>query len=605
MNSKVIKKAIIKLHYKCNQKCLFCRVDEYRKEGFELSTQEVIEKIKKSRNLGIDMILLSGGEPTIRKDIFEITNFLKNRGFPFGLITNGRMLSYKKFFNKLLHSGLKYIHTSLHGSNARIHNAITQSDSFDDVIKSLNNIHKSGVEIYINSVINRKNLDDLENIIDLVSSYTPVNHKFSLMEPKGLAKKNAGRLYARPDIAGKRAISAINYGIKKYKNIRFALEGFPHCQIDGYEDFIENLFTLNVILMSEVFEKDFFPVDYGKRRYGKKCYLCSELRKCPGVYKEYLKKYKEKDIIPLVKKISNSYNFYFYKKIKEFPRTGCKIFKRQKNNKEVLLLQNNGVEIYKTDTNDFSDAELLLFGWNLKQFYIDLAGKVENINFREMLKGVKLHSYCPKCPELKNCTGVFVPQNKEIFEIADKKVEDFILSLNGRVLDIGCGEIFYKDILWRKIENGDISYIGIDPFIEPSHILLEKAKFIKTSIEDFHHWGKKFDWILMLRSYSHFEEIDKVIKKCIFLLKDGGKILIVDNIPYGIIRIDKNFKPLECHSFFHYRRHTSYDVIKVLKNYPLSLKKHIPVKPFSANQWLLIFEKNLNLIVYPFMSYLL
>ena len=80
-------KALLKLGYECNNNCLICHASG--NEIYQsLSTQEAINKIALCKSQGIDFILLSGGEPTIRKDLPVIAEFIKKKGMFFGLITN-------------------------------------------------------------------------------------------------------------------------------------------------------------------------------------------------------------------------------------------------------------------------------------------------------------------------------------------------------------------------------------------------------------------------------------------------------------------------------------------------------------------------------------
>jgi MoaA/NifB/PqqE/SkfB family radical SAM enzyme len=155
-------------------------------------------------------------------------------------------------------------------------------------------------ELHVNTVINKKNMSDLERIIDLLSAFLPLNHKFSMMEPRGKFLFNRDSLLIPPASAAETAIKSLDYGHLKFgsRGMTFGLEGFPLCQICGSEKYIDNLFTHNILLMSEAYEDDFFPVDHGERVFSPVCDRCKSKKNCPGIYKEYFEIFKGRDLTP-------------------------------------------------------------------------------------------------------------------------------------------------------------------------------------------------------------------------------------------------------------------------------------------------------------------
>ena len=76
-----IKKTVLFLWYSCNNNCLFCRNSHKRKKIKDKSTLEIKKDIITAKKEGSDYLELIGGEPTIRKDIFNIVSFAKKIGF--------------------------------------------------------------------------------------------------------------------------------------------------------------------------------------------------------------------------------------------------------------------------------------------------------------------------------------------------------------------------------------------------------------------------------------------------------------------------------------------------------------------------------------------
>ncbi|MBM4387476.1 MAG: hypothetical protein FJ088_07025, partial [Deltaproteobacteria bacterium] len=182
-----------------------------------------------------------------------------------------------------------------------IHNRITVADSFDDVVSALGNIKKLNMELHVNTVVNRQNMADLKRTADLLSSFAPLNHKLSLVEPSGFFEGNRDSLLERPSVLAGYAKETVSYGVGRHSagGMTFGLEGFSLCHIRGFERYVDNLFTHGIEYMSEAYEGEFFPVDHGPRIYPEKCLGCALRESCPGVYKGFVETYGDEDIFPL------------------------------------------------------------------------------------------------------------------------------------------------------------------------------------------------------------------------------------------------------------------------------------------------------------------
>jgi len=288
-------RAIIRLTYGCSNRCRFCRLDDYRGVVGDLPFKEVIRKIALCREMGVQMVLFSGGEPTIRRDLLKICKACKAMGLAFGLITNGRMLSYQGYRQALLEAGMQYVHTSLHGADARTHNTIVQCRSFDDVLMALEGL-KGQCELHVNTVIVRQNIGQLFEITMLLSRFAPLTHKICLAEPRGLFLKNKDYLIVNPTEAANEAIKTVERSKEMGFGIDVEIEGFPLCQVP--EEFQSGLKKHNIQYMSEVFEDGFYETDYGERIYLGACQKCNARAKCPGVYKGYAELFGEEGIRP-------------------------------------------------------------------------------------------------------------------------------------------------------------------------------------------------------------------------------------------------------------------------------------------------------------------
>jgi len=283
-NIQNLRKALIKIHYQCNNNCLFCHAADKRNIQ-PLSLEQIKTKIKKALQVGAEMVLFSGGEPTLHPDFPKVVNFLWQRKIPWGLITNGRLLSYRKLSEKLLERNLKYVYLTLNSANPETHDFITRAPgSFNQTLRALKNLSGHQIELIVNVVVTKFNLKDLKKIVDLVEEFKINRIKFSLVEPKGEALKNFNKLIPSLKEASLAINGAMGYAISE--NIKTGFDGLPDCLVDD-PDLKDNLQTNNILYISEVFEDRFYRTDEGQRIKGKCCRLCSRKKVCPGIYEGY------------------------------------------------------------------------------------------------------------------------------------------------------------------------------------------------------------------------------------------------------------------------------------------------------------------------------
>ena len=128
-------KALIKVGYGCNDHCTFCHTLDVRHIDGEAA--EVHAKIERAKQLGHTMVVLSGGEPTIRAELVRWAEHVAQLGMGFGLVTNGRMLRYRDLVDRLVEHRLGYVYLSLHGGSSKVHNLMVRSDAFDETMEGL------------------------------------------------------------------------------------------------------------------------------------------------------------------------------------------------------------------------------------------------------------------------------------------------------------------------------------------------------------------------------------------------------------------------------------------------------------------------------------
>ena len=150
----------------CNFKCGYCLPDGYKIDKSDnrsfLNIEEIGRLAKALSELGVSKIRLTGGEPTVRKDFFEIVKIIKkNSGIKKTVMTtNGYRLD--KIADNIKNSGLDGINISIDSLNANTFKKITGHDRLGEILKGIKNLQKLNFKnIKINAVL-LKGVNDTE-----------------------------------------------------------------------------------------------------------------------------------------------------------------------------------------------------------------------------------------------------------------------------------------------------------------------------------------------------------------------------------------------------------------------------------------------------------
>jgi len=157
------REVIIEVTHKCNFKCDFCfnRVSFAKKDrlGKELSGSYIKKIINNLKKEGVPIVRFTGGEPMLRKDIFELIKYAKEKGLQVRLNTNGSLIkNYKQV--KEIAKYLDYVLFSMHTCDPKKDGKITGfKNSFEKKIRAIRWFRKAGVKI-----VNVSTVATMENI---------------------------------------------------------------------------------------------------------------------------------------------------------------------------------------------------------------------------------------------------------------------------------------------------------------------------------------------------------------------------------------------------------------------------------------------------------
>ncbi|MEM0260420.1 MAG: GTP 3',8-cyclase MoaA [Sulfolobales archaeon] len=161
----------ITVTHKCNFSCFFCHMEgESLESSVELSYEDIGIVVEAFSRLGVRRYKITGGEPTLRRDILHIVREVKTRGRAedLSMTTNGFRLEELAF--RLREEGLSRINISIHSLKRDTFRMITGVDGLERVLKGLEAAKKAGFkQIKINTVLLRGvNEGEILDLIELV-----------------------------------------------------------------------------------------------------------------------------------------------------------------------------------------------------------------------------------------------------------------------------------------------------------------------------------------------------------------------------------------------------------------------------------------------------
>ncbi len=318
-------KAIIKWGYNCNNDCVFCHSADFRVKD-SLSTEEIKRKIYLAKRLKVEMVLFSGGEPLLIEELKELFKYSFAKRMYSGLITNGRLLYNRERVENLYNLGLRYVYMSLVSLNPDTYYKITNTYGLNQSLKAIMNIKSFySIMFTINIPIIKYNIGEIIDTAVKLALSGVDRIKLSVVEPKGYALKNYKEVVPSLSETASVIAETIKEVQKANPETKIYHDGLPVCLSPDYEKYNRDMYSENILYMSESFEKRFFPVDYKNMDYVKGvCEICNKKKICRGIYTGYI----EAGDIPL---------FPYYKKKIQTTNKADLIYLNKDKNYEVNI----------------------------------------------------------------------------------------------------------------------------------------------------------------------------------------------------------------------------------------------------------------------------
>ncbi|MEA3430466.1 MAG: radical SAM protein [Nanoarchaeota archaeon] len=256
----------------CNNRCLMCIYPK------SIGPEPPIKNIKKliDKNMDDKDFYITGGEPTLRRDLFEIVEYIHKVSpkSEIKLITNGRMMFYKKYVKKITKSSIFKIITEIHGSET-IHDRITQvKGSFRQTLNGIKNSLNYNINVEVRIILHKLNYKEIPKIFEIFEKEIPTINNVVIFpaDITGNAKKKIDILSVKYN----EMINIINIIIEKYSDkFNIKIYHIPPCLFQEKQyKFLKNLST-----------------NPKRITFTNKCEHCKLKYNCSGIWKTYIEEY--------------------------------------------------------------------------------------------------------------------------------------------------------------------------------------------------------------------------------------------------------------------------------------------------------------------------
>lgn len=278
---------------RCNFRCGFCVWGDTLHRGAEdLPRDELVDFLGEHRDGGFRQVNLHGGEPTLRRDLFELLSSIRTLGYPaVSIQTNGWALANRGFTNRLVDAGVRLVVLSVHGATPQVHDRLVEAPgSLQRLLAGMDHLRRLDVPVRTNTVVMRPNLAQLPLIADLVTAHGACQVNLSSLMPSGGAWPDDEERMPSYTEAAAPIAEAVRRA--EVAGARVTLEGFPRCTVPGLEERCLHRDALSgdqikCFVRGQVWDNhDSFLEDHCKS-HGPACQLCRYEDVCPGVYTLY------------------------------------------------------------------------------------------------------------------------------------------------------------------------------------------------------------------------------------------------------------------------------------------------------------------------------
>ncbi len=183
---------------RCNLNCVHCRTSASMNLQEKLTYKNIINVIDEIATEFKPVIVLTGGEPLLRDDLFDIASYIKSKGMRVGLATNGTLVNGDNV--KTIKEHFDVASLSIDGSSATVHdNFRGVHGAFDSTLKAAALFKKEGLNFIINSSFTKRNQHDIKDTYKLAKKIGASAWYMFMIIPTGRGEEIFNELISKED----------------------------------------------------------------------------------------------------------------------------------------------------------------------------------------------------------------------------------------------------------------------------------------------------------------------------------------------------------------------------------------------------------------------
>ncbi|MBL3526269.1 MAG: heme d1 biosynthesis radical SAM protein NirJ [gamma proteobacterium endosymbiont of Lamellibrachia anaximandri] len=175
---------------RCNLMCKHCySISADTDFPNELNTAQVFDVMDDLKQFKVPVLILSGGEPLLRPDIFEIAHHAKAMGFYTALSTNGTLIDEQNI-DKIAEVGFDYLGISIDGIRETHDQFRRKEGAYDESMHGLRLCRDAGIKVGLRFTMTQDNAEELPQLLDLMAEERIDKFYFSHLNYAGRGNKN-------------------------------------------------------------------------------------------------------------------------------------------------------------------------------------------------------------------------------------------------------------------------------------------------------------------------------------------------------------------------------------------------------------------------------
>lgn len=174
----------------CAFACKHCRADaQHSRDPRELTTEEGFQLIDRLSEFGSPILIFTGGDPMMRRDLFDLISYAAQKGLRCSLTPTATALPTSERLTLAKKSGIRRIALSLDAPSADVHDDFRRvSGSWDRTMRILHNANSVGLSVQVNTTVSTFNVDQLPAMVPFIQEVEAVQWSLFFLVPTGRAQ---------------------------------------------------------------------------------------------------------------------------------------------------------------------------------------------------------------------------------------------------------------------------------------------------------------------------------------------------------------------------------------------------------------------------------